>query len=282
MANKVAKTWDLTVNNYTDEDISLFASWQHQVTSMVISKEVGEQGTPHLQGRITFKRAYRLAALKKLHNSAHWEPSKACADSLYYMKKESDVILDFCNKSQGKRTDLDEAIAAVDAGASTKELWKTHTKTMIRYSKGILRYREIANTPEVTAQYLLDDFPWSPITDWSTSHVIWGPPGVGKTQFALAHFHHPLFVSHLDELKKFDGHDGIVFDDMAFLHMPREAQIHLVDIEQPRSIHLRFENAVIPANTKKIFTTNIHGGHVVDLLDSAISRRVTVTEVSNR
>jgi len=89
-----------------------------------------------------------------------------------------------------------------------------------------------------------------------------------------------LFVTHMDDLLKFDAgqHEGIIFDDMSFLHLHREGQIHLVDVEQPRSIHCRYSAANIPANTPKIVTTNNEGGKVVDLFDAAIKRRCLVLE----
>jgi len=90
------------------------------------------------------------------------------------------------------------------------------------------------------------------------SIFIRGGSGLGKTHFALAHFAHPLLVSDLDDLKKFNAHlhDGIVFDDMSFLHIPPEKVIHLVDQDFQRSIRCRHSNVTIPANTAKIFTHN--------------------------
>jgi hypothetical protein len=71
-------------------------------------------------------------------------------------------------------------------------------------------------------------------------------------------FECPLVVSHIDDLGDFDAsrHDGIVFDDMSFAHLPREAVIHLVDWDLDRSIHIRYKRALIPARTRKIFTSN--------------------------
>jgi len=89
------------------------------------------------------------------------------------------------------------------------------------------------------------------------SIFIRGGSGLGKTYFALAHFRNPLLVSDIDDLKKFrSDHDGIVFDDMSFLHRPPESVIHLVDQDFERSIRCRHANAVVPANTAKIFTHN--------------------------
>jgi len=281
--NDPKKTWDFTLNNFTDADVEMFHNWEDQVNTMVVSKETGEGGTPHLQGKITFKRAYRFSQLKKLHDRVHWEQTKACADALYCMKSESEVIINVYNKRQGKRSDLMEAIESAKRGASAAQLWKEHPAAMVRYSKGIMKYREVVNDVPVLAQFTLADFPWTPFTDWSRSHILHGPAGCGKTQFALAHFSNPLFVRHLDDLKKLDvSHDGIVFDDMNFRHLPRESQIHLVDIDQPSSIHLRFENAWIPAGMRKIFTTNVPNGEIFFIDDPAVARRVTVTEVTGR
>jgi len=90
------------------------------------------------------------------------------------------------------------------------------------------------------------------------SIFIRGGSGLGKTHFALAHFATPLLVSDIDDLKKFNVHfhDGIVFDDMSFHHVPPEKVIHLVDQDFQRSIRCRHSNSTIPANTKKIFTHN--------------------------
>lgn len=282
--NKPYKSWDFTLNNYTDDDITMFQNWAAEVNQIVVSKEVGESGTPHLQGSITFKRAYRFTQLKKLHGAVHWGKKKARADSLYCMKRDSEVIINICNKKQGERSDLKEAIESAKRGASAAEMWKEHPVAMVRYSKGLLQYREEIHRAPVLAMFTLADFPnWTPITDWSRAHILWGPARIGKTQFALAHFTNPCFVSHLDDLKKLDNsHDGIVFDDMDFNHLPRNSQIHLVDREQPRSIHCRFVNAVIPAGIRKIFTCNNRGGRIFDLDDAAICGRVTVTEVTNR
>ena len=62
----------------------------------------------------------------------------------------------------------------------------------------------------------------------------------------------------MDDLKAFccKKHDGIVFDDMSFTHIPVDAQKHLLDWTQDRSIHCRFVNAIIPARTRKIFLCN--------------------------
>lgn len=277
--NKPSKTWHLTINNYTDADVQWCHNISDDVNRITVSAEIGESGTPHLQGRITFRTAKRLSALKKLHATAHWS-IEMCADSaLYCMKKESNLIINITNSKQGERTDLQKAVDSVAAGATIRDMYLQHPATMVRYSRGIKELHSQLNPISCTSRFSLNQFKWTPITDWSTSHLIVGPAGCGKTEFAKAHFSNPLFVTHMDDLLNFvtEVHDGIVFDDMSFIHLPRNSQIFVTDVDNPRSIHCRYSVALIPANTKKIFTSNVL--NIFDLSDPAISRRVTVTEV---
>jgi len=91
-----AKRWELTINNYTQEDVD----WVLRLEGNVICyKEVGESGTPHLQGQVVFKRNYRFPQLKKLHPRAHWVKSVCALDRNYYRKLGSILVRD----DKGKR-----------------------------------------------------------------------------------------------------------------------------------------------------------------------------------
>lgn len=109
--------------------------------------------------------------------------------------------------------------------------------------------------------------------------VVIGETGIGKTTWAKTVIPKPcLFVSHIDDLKLFNPsiHVSILFDDVCFCHYPRTSQIHLVDHFEPRSIHIRYGIARIPAGTRKIFTAN---SNPIDLNDPAIRRRCQVLTV---
>lgn len=97
----------------------------------------------------------------------------------------------------------------------------------------------------------------APIANKTT--VIVGPSGIGKTVYAKRKATKPcLFVSHMDDLKAFKPghHKSILFDDMCFTHLPVTGQIHLVDIFEPRSIHVRYGTVKIPAGVEKWVTCN--------------------------
>lgn len=98
-----------------------------------------------------------------------------------------------------------------------------------------------------------------PLDDFQRRCVyIMGPTGCGKTQWAVHQFVSPLVVRHMDKLSEFDPevHDGIVFDDMSFAHLPRETAIYLADWDEDADIHVRYKCAFIPMRTRKIFTSN--------------------------
>jgi len=118
-----------------------------------------------------------------------------------------------------------------------------------------------------------------PLDDYQRRCVyIMGATGCGKTQWALHQFVSPLLVRHMDKLNEFDPeiHDGIVFDDMSFAHLPRETAIYLTDWDEDSDIHVRYKCAFIPAHTRKIFTSNkpFHENWPVDEF-GAIRRRFT-------
>lgn len=117
-------------------------------------------------------------------------------------------------------------------------------------------------------------FRWNVTHDWNTSLLLWGESGIGKTCYAKYLLPNSLFVSHIDQLKSYSSakYNGIIFDDMSFAHLPREAQIHLLDIDNERTIHVRYGHALIPANTKKLFLSNYNN---IFLDDPAINRRLT-------
>lgn len=276
---KPSKTWVATFNNYTDEQIETIRSWGDDMTRIVVAKEVGEEGTPHLQCFMTFRVAKRMSAVQKMMKG-YWATAK-CKDAALYCKKQgSEVVIDIDNRAPGARNDLVEIKKKIEDGATIKQLWEDHYGTMVRCYRGVYESIGRLRPPVERADYTDFKLEKVPLTK---PHILWGEPGIGKTQFALSHFQNPLCVTHMDGLKELDPatHDGVVFDDMEFCHLPRSTQLHLVSIEKRVHIHARNTNGILPKGFPRLFTTNKYGGRIIDLDDGAISRRVTVTEVTS-
>lgn len=75
------------------------------------------------------------------------------------------------------------------------------------------------------------------------------------------------------------GHYGVIFDDMNFKHLHREAQLAIIDVYDDTDIHIRYSVAHLPEGTPRILTTNLHPSDVFLTSDPAIKRRLQVIEV---
>lgn len=92
-----AKRWCFTFNNYTEMELSEIISKFSSIvpvesTYWIIGKEIGEQGTHHLQGYIECKKKFRPTKLK-LPNKIHWERCKGeRSDNIDYCTKDKNYI----------------------------------------------------------------------------------------------------------------------------------------------------------------------------------------------
>lgn len=87
------RNWVFTLNNYTDDDcVNIQAA---KTKYLVYGKEVGESGTPHLQGLVTFHSQKTMSAVKKCLKcrGLHLEPMKGSfKEASDYCKKDGDVF----------------------------------------------------------------------------------------------------------------------------------------------------------------------------------------------
>lgn len=87
------KNWFFTWNNYSDSDIEKLTTWvSANCSKSSIGREVGEGGTPHLQGCITLKNKMRFTALKKLWPVPHWEKTWNPERAILYCAKDGDMV----------------------------------------------------------------------------------------------------------------------------------------------------------------------------------------------
>lgn len=87
-----AKYWEFTLNNYLETDIQDFVALLGKDDKYVIGKEVGDSGTPHLQGHIEFKKGRRLSAVRKLIPRAHWGKCRNKTACRSYCQKEGEFV----------------------------------------------------------------------------------------------------------------------------------------------------------------------------------------------
>lgn len=217
MSNPQSKSWVFTHNNWSQEDEQRYLDLEKNY--LCLGKETGESGTPHLQGFIIFKRAYRLTQLKKLSPKAHWEKAVA-TDAMNYCMKEDYVIQDY--RTKGKRTDIDDVRKQVEDGVPMYEIIKTASSYQaIKFAEKLKQYQPKRRN-------------WKMQVTW-----IYGPTGSGKTQQAWELLGENAYVKPPGKWwLGYEGQEDVIIDDfrahdMCFNEMLRvlDRYPHIVEIK---------------------------------------------------
>ena len=89
-----AKRWCFTLNNFTDEDKALISSIvPTKCGNAIIGSEIGDSGTPHLQGYLEFNVKCRPLNVIPI-SGIHWEKAKGNIEANYrYCSKDAALIL---------------------------------------------------------------------------------------------------------------------------------------------------------------------------------------------
>lgn len=109
-----AKRWCFTLNNWTAPEVQHLSTLVENgsATFLIFGREIGEQGTPHLQGYVEWNAAIRLTTCKNRLGSARFHVEVARGDAaanITYCTKENDFE-EFGERpaaGQGRRSDLE-------------------------------------------------------------------------------------------------------------------------------------------------------------------------------
>lgn len=180
---KRKKNYSFTVNNYSQQTIDqltdLYSKNQDVIRYLVFGKEVGEKGTPHLQGHIDLLREMSISALQKLTQKfveKHFTylPMIISADhSRGYAKKDGDFTELGSPPEQGKRTDLTGCMDYCRENPDTPlvQLYEMFPSVFSRYASFIDKYRLMIHR--------------QPTLHWTypPNMFVFGPPGTGKSRY---------------------------------------------------------------------------------------------------
>lgn len=167
-----SRSYCLTLNNYTEEErLSLLST---PCTYLVLGKERGAEGTPHLQGYIHFANAKTLSSLKKINPRAHWEVAKG--DSLQnfaYCTKDGDYeevgVRPMTRKETGQ-TQVDKWME-IKSKARNGKLDEIDPKIYVLHYRSLLAIAK-------------DHAPMPADLDDTAGEWYWGPSGTGKSRTA--------------------------------------------------------------------------------------------------
>lgn len=263
------KYWCFTVNNFTDTEFERLSTAQERAEDILyicFGKEVGESGTPHLQGYVEFAQKIRLGGVKRIDGfaRAHLElRAGSQAQAIEYCKKDGDFY-EFGERFQsksGQRTDLVTIKERIDAGASTSEIAEEHFGSWCRYRKSFDAYRMVKRVRTVRDLRVV---------------CFWGRPGTGKTR-AIFEREPSLFIAPTDNLQWFDGYEGeeaLLIDDYRGGGDP-SFLLRLLDIYP---LQLPVKGGFVPLLATRIYiTSNLEPPFGVQCTVDALLRRIHKT-----
>lgn len=177
-----ARHWCFRHANPTESPEELIELFQadKRVRYLVFQKEKGEEnGLIHYQGYCEFSQPLRLAALKKIHNSIHWEARRGTRDQArdYCMKDETrqEGPWEFGNwnsKGSGHRSDLESLYKAARTSKSLLEVAEAHPASYLKFYKAVQHVRQLKALDKPTRTTDLEVI------------LVYGKPGLGKTRYA--------------------------------------------------------------------------------------------------
>jgi len=147
-----AKRWCFTLNNPTADEIAALSAWASTNPAYcIIGREVGENGTPHLQGFLILKRKRRLAQCKLLPglSRAHFEVTRGTAiQAAEYCKKDGDFheFGSLPESQQGKRSDFEifkDWCKARDSPPTEYEIADEFPSLFGRYASACRRFADL-------------------------------------------------------------------------------------------------------------------------------------------
>lgn len=254
-----------TWNNYTPASHEDLVKNLPPYTYLIIGEEVGESGTPHLQGYVEFKSPTRFARLKEKFNQIHWEKRKGTSQQASdYCKKDGKFKEYGTATDQGKRTDLESISEEIVNGASLEQIASLYPHYYVRYFRGfqalqssLSKHRE--GPPEV--------------------HWRWGKAGVGKTRYCVEK--HP---SHYikDASQWWDGYcqqEAIIIDDFDGVKYSYRDLLRLLDRYH---IQVQVKGTYVKINSPYIYITCEHPPESFwegNMLDQVKRRLTSITEV---
>lgn len=228
---KQSKSWVFRLCNYTAKDEQFFKDLTK--TYMCYGREIcPSTGTPHIQGSITFTRAYRFSQLKKLNPVCYWSVAKV-KDAENYCMKDQDYVIQDNRLKQGTRTDLTLAVdIARDGGL--KALAREKPDIFIKYHKGI---NELLTFEQPERNF-------KPKVYW-----LYGKTGVGKTRIISTVYglsNSKVWFSG-DNGKYWDGYenqDTVVLDDFRTDFCPFQTLLRVLD-RYPFTVNIKFGTKVL-------------------------------------
>lgn len=213
-----------TLNNWSDDEYKSIT--EYPCSWMIVGKEVGKEGTPHLQGACVLGKQIDFNTLKRHpgFKRCHIETMKGSVeDNINYCSKEdSSPFVAGTPPKPGKRNDIDNLVDLMREGKTVVDLIRDDQLSIspiIRYPKGFSLVSNTLHRPKRTGP---------PTVIW-----VYGSTGTYKTR-CVCEFADALgeYWISAGDLRWFDGYTGqptVIFDDLRTRHAKFDVLLRLLD-----------------------------------------------------
>jgi len=254
-----SRNWCFTINNYTDEEWQCFQKLSDNEEYLIVGQEIGESGTPHLQGYIYYKNPRTMKGIKKETKflRSHLEIAKGSPKQASdYCMKDGQFIELGVRPIQGKRNDLDNAYSLIKGGMSLDQLaWENPSV----YG---LAHKALGKLEDIRLRKNLR-------TEMTQGEWIYGATGVGKSEYAFAN---PCYVYPYDN-GWWDGYaqqDIVVIDEFRG-QLPFNELLRMVDKHPNYFVRRRCREPMPFVSKKVIITSSMPPWDVFKKLDESDS-----------
>nr|AQU11773.1 replication protein [Cruciviridae sp.] len=197
--NGQAKHWCFTLNHPTDLDRAQVTALQPVADYYIFGEEIGENGNPHLQGFVSFKKKCRFATVKKLLPRAHLQTKRGTvSQAVAYCKKGAQPHAEWKELGPNGPTYGHGAVVVewgdvpeeqgVAGGRKNAERWKETKDLAVAGNLDsiepeiFIRHYATLKRIKADSRPIPPDLNWpagSPPNEW-----IWGVTGCGKSRAA--------------------------------------------------------------------------------------------------
>nr|WAE42615.1 MAG: replication associated protein [Cressdnaviricota sp.] len=176
MQNARSRSWCFTLNNPLPTDEQAITSLRSKYVTF--GREVGSNGTPHLQGFIHFVDAKSLGACRRAIPRAHWEIRRGSIEQARtYCHKDGDFV-------EAGTPPKDPEQKGADESARWQSTWENAQRGELDAIDAELRIRYYATLNRIRTDFMgrLSGI------GRETGIWVWGPSGSGKTTGVIERF----------------------------------------------------------------------------------------------
>lgn len=237
-----ARNYCFTVNNWTDEERTVIQGFDCKY--LVYGEEVGENGTPHLQGYIELHTQKSLDVMKKKFNArAHYERRRGTAkEAADYCKKDGVIFEVGTISAQGERKDLQVLKQDIVDGKSVDAICMECPITFHMYGRTLERIESIVSASRRR-------------TEMTEGIWYFGGTGAGKSHMAFEECGPDTYIVPNDK-GWWDGYTGqanVIFNDFRG-GIPYNEMLKLVD-KWPETVPRRGK-APMPFTSARVYVTS--------------------------